>query len=267
MYRPLLAFCACLGASAVAWAVEPPGSAPRHEPTTPAEKYRALDREELAEDNSLDRKVPRGKLRDERERLRKEYAGRMLDLAERYPDDPAAIDALGWVFGHLDSGEELDRALNSLARYAARELGPEMVDALSGSVWRLGLVPGQEPFLREVFEKNRHRKVRASAGHRLAYLLKLYAENGDSRNPDPAVAASRAAEAERLYEKVIGDYGDVRYGRGTLAQRAGPELFELRDLAIGKTAPEIEGEDLDGAKFKLSDYRGKVVMLDFWGDW
>jgi thiol-disulfide isomerase/thioredoxin len=32
-------------------------------------------------------------------------------------------------------------------------------------------------------------------------------------------------------------------------------------------APEIEGEDLEGRKFKLSDYRGKVVVLDFWADW
>jgi cytochrome oxidase Cu insertion factor (SCO1/SenC/PrrC family) len=38
-------------------------------------------------------------------------------------------------------------------------------------------------------------------------------------------------------------------------------------LNVGQTAPEIEGEDLDGKKFKLSDYRGKVVVLDFWGNW
>jgi hypothetical protein len=30
------------------------------------------------------------------------------------------------------------------------------------------------------------------------------------------------------------------------------------------TAPEIVGTDQDGKEFKLSDYRGKVVMLDFW---
>lgn len=37
--------------------------------------------------------------------------------------------------------------------------------------------------------------------------------------------------------------------------------------AVGAMAPDIVGVDLDGAEFKLSDYRGKVVMLDFWGDW
>ena len=36
---------------------------------------------------------------------------------------------------------------------------------------------------------------------------------------------------------------------------------------IGDLAPEIVGEDVDGTEFKLSDYRGKVVVLDFWGDW
>ncbi len=36
---------------------------------------------------------------------------------------------------------------------------------------------------------------------------------------------------------------------------------------IGKPAPEIVGRDLSGKSFKLSDYRGKVVVLDFWGNW
>src|SRR6266568_1521532 len=36
---------------------------------------------------------------------------------------------------------------------------------------------------------------------------------------------------------------------------------------LGRDAPEIDGEDLGGARFKLSDFRGKVVVLDFWGFW
>jgi len=38
-------------------------------------------------------------------------------------------------------------------------------------------------------------------------------------------------------------------------------------IQVGNKALEIEGEDIQGNKFKLSDYRGKVVMLDFWGNW
>ena len=55
--------------------------------------------------------------------------------------------------------------------------------------------------------------------------------------------------------------------RGTVGSRAKGELFEVRFLSVGKTAPEVEGEDQDGVKFKLSDYRGKVVLIDFWGNW
>jgi cytochrome oxidase Cu insertion factor (SCO1/SenC/PrrC family) len=36
---------------------------------------------------------------------------------------------------------------------------------------------------------------------------------------------------------------------------------------VGKTAPEITGKDLDGKPMKLSEFRGKVVVLDFWGHW
>jgi hypothetical protein len=33
---------------------------------------------------------------------------------------------------------------------------------------------------------------------------------------------------------------------------------------VGKQAPEITGPDAAGEVFALSDYRGKVVLLDFW---
>jgi hypothetical protein len=36
---------------------------------------------------------------------------------------------------------------------------------------------------------------------------------------------------------------------------------------VGAIAPDIEGRDIDGKLFKLSDYHGKVIMLDFWGHW
>ncbi|MBK7642869.1 MAG: redoxin domain-containing protein [Planctomycetes bacterium] len=39
------------------------------------------------------------------------------------------------------------------------------------------------------------------------------------------------------------------------------------NLAVGKSVPDIEGKDVEGVAFKLSDYKGKVVLLDFWGFW
>jgi thiol-disulfide isomerase/thioredoxin len=38
-------------------------------------------------------------------------------------------------------------------------------------------------------------------------------------------------------------------------------------MSAGKLAPEISGTDVDGKTIKLSDYKGKVVLLDFWGTW
>jgi peroxiredoxin len=41
--------------------------------------------------------------------------------------------------------------------------------------------------------------------------------------------------------------------------------YEITKLGLGMVAPEFEIKDQEGATFKLSDYRGQVVVLDFWG--
>jgi peroxiredoxin/uncharacterized membrane protein len=51
------------------------------------------------------------------------------------------------------------------------------------------------------------------------------------------------------------------------ATLAGKIRHMVDTLTIGKVAPNIVGHDLDGAEFKLSDYRGKVVVLMFSGEW
>jgi peroxiredoxin len=51
---------------------------------------------------------------------------------------------------------------------------------------------------------------------------------------------------------------------GTVGESARAELFAIRHLAVGKEAADIEGSDQDGVRFRLSDYRGKVVLLYFW---
>ncbi|MEM7233394.1 MAG: hypothetical protein AAF517_14545 [Planctomycetota bacterium] len=59
----------------------------------------------------------------------------------------------------------------------------------------------------------------------------------------------------------------IEHGDERTKARASGLRFEMTKLQVGMVAPDIEGKDLDGVAFKLSDYRGKVILLDFWGHW
>ena len=41
----------------------------------------------------------------------------------------------------------------------------------------------------------------------------------------------------------------------------------VEGIEVGNTAPDFDGNTTDGGQIKLSDYRGQVVVLDFWGSW
>ncbi len=72
-------------------------------------------------------------------------------------------------------------------------------------------------------------------------------------------------------------YGEVRGESLTkgladlLDEAAAPEATTTEAPAdgnwVGKDAPELAGTDIDGNAFKLSDLRGKVVLIDFWATW
>ena len=51
----------------------------------------------------------------------------------------------------------------------------------------------------------------------------------------------------------------------------GKEMQGAIDIAlrteVGATAPNFEKVDKEGNTIRLSDYRGKYVLLDFWGSW
>ena len=66
----------------------------------------------------------------------------------------------------------------------------------------------------------------------------------------------------------VGGYLLLRSKGGAVAKRV-PDVVPPEGIGIniGQLVPEIEAEDIDGVKFKLSDYRGKVVVLDFWATW
>jgi hypothetical protein len=75
------------------------------------------------------------------------------------------------------------------------------------------------------------------------------------------------AKLDQVYQRMLDSFSQVPAADGTMGEVAEKALFRIRHLSIGRVAPEIEGEDIFGRRFKLSDYRGKVVMLSFWGHW
>src|SRR5207248_10485836 len=102
--------------------------------------------------------------------------------------------------------------------------------------------------------KNPDKAARGQAALGIAWEAKRKFAAAEYRNqPD---ADKLADEAEKAFEVVLKDYADsprlIRDNSGTLGEVAKQELFELRNLRVGKVAPDIDGEDLDGAKFKLS---------------
>ncbi len=209
-----------------------------------------------------------------------EYGKRFLELARAYPDTKASFNATLFVVGQTKGDLKREAMEYLLDRYSDRVKLSKIAESLKQEVpssdverWfdlmiekaKPGPVQasvmlnysqylGQLPLFRKTIAINPQVAERLPS-EQLAYIN---SERTDAQNQKTAA----------ILESVIQQYGDLKYqGRETFGEKAGSELFELTQLQVGMTVPEIEGEDLDGIPFKLSDYRGKVVMLDFWGHW
>ena len=233
--------------------------------------------------------VKRRSLADEQLRLGADYAKKFLAVADLVPGQSLALEPLYAAAIAEDRGPEVEIALERLRRDCA-------ADPKIGELCRqLGYLPSAkvEPLFREILAKNADRTAKGHACLALARLLAFRAELPRYRAQDPEMAkglerhydkslldeldrrdvTAMVAEAETLYLRVLSEFADVRRvpSNPKVHRTIGPEaetwLAARRELAIGKLAPEIVGTDSDGKPLKLSDYRGKVVVLVFWASW
>ncbi|HEV3166368.1 MAG TPA: hypothetical protein VGZ22_20255, partial [Isosphaeraceae bacterium] len=231
---------------------------------SPSDQYRALSKEFDDAMLAFEKAYRDAKTDDQRRQVFSDkypepqtYAKRFLALAEAQPKDPAALDALLWVALHVPYGPLGDKAM---ARLAEGHADSPKIATVVQQMASMG-VPAAEPLFRAGLKSNPSDSVKAWSTFGLAMTLKQKNEDG---GPD---ADKNAKEAESLFQKVIDNYAAITAPTGKLADLAKQNLHELQHLRIGLPAPDIKGEDIGGKTMKLSDFKGKVVMIDFWGHW
>jgi thiol-disulfide isomerase/thioredoxin len=68
-------------------------------------------------------------------------------------------------------------------------------------------------------------------------------------------------------QRAVGFIEGLMAGRPEGAEDLDKYLFMTQNLMIGDVAPNIVGADFEGVEFELADFRGKVTVLYFTGDW
>jgi hypothetical protein len=178
-----------------------------------------------------------------------------LARAEKDETDPQAADLVTWVATNSPLSAAGRKATERMLEKYPDHPGVDQVIGLMGRMGRDG-----EGKLKALLEKDSKPKVKAAASLALAGIV---ADKIDDLADKPEEADKVAAEAEKYFTTAIDLYKDSPERK----KAAETGLNAVRHLRVGKEALDIKGPDLDGKDFKLSDYRGKVVLLDFWGNW
>lgn len=201
----------------------------------------------------------------------REFLPKFKAWAEDHAGKPEAVPALVWILrngqGAGESGKKsaVSWALDRLAKDHAGD--PGLKDAL-GSMMYLGWEVGDDrmiDFYESVLERNRDDDVLAGTNFNLAFTLYNRSQKEGGPREGGAGKAQQGKDRKRaiaLFRKVATEFKESKS-----AERAQGYIYEIENLQIGMKAPEIVGKDVKGREIKLSDFRGRVVVVDFWGFW
>src|SRR5262245_54425470 len=160
--RQLCWLAALLVAPAFARADDPKDKQQEDKPATPAEQYQSLVKEYATAEQEFFKQYQEAKSDEERGKLFekypvKEFIGRFLEFAEKYPKDSTAIDALTWVVQRAQATEPStakawETAVDTLIR---DHIESEKIGGAMQSMVYSYSAKG-EKFLRTAIERNPH---------------------------------------------------------------------------------------------------------------
>jgi thiol-disulfide isomerase/thioredoxin/cation transport regulator ChaC len=191
-------------------------------------------------------------------------AQKVLDLIGADAQTPDSFDMLQFVAqitGRFGGGKEFDKAAELIAEH---HLNNPKVKDLIPMLARGGL--GSLKLLQAAAEKSTDQQVKGLA----LFFLGLQAAESLEDEEDEKRIDAIIAKASDYFQKAIKEAGDVKLGGTTVGKEATAQLEGIKDiknLAVGKPAPDVENMTLEGKKVKLSDYKGNVVLLDIWATW
>ena len=94
--------------------------------------------------------------------------------------------------------------------------------------------------------------------------------NGDGQLDMTTPKSSESYTVMDKYVNLAGvsyEFTVDRQGRSLTLKPLAEKLPDRASLEMGSATPEFSFTDINGKPHRLSDYRGKVVLLDFWGVW
>jgi thiol-disulfide isomerase/thioredoxin len=188
---------------------------------------------------------------------RLEYYQKFLDLAAANRGNRVGLQSL--IFAVRVSGAQDGKAEQRMIKAMIPLVNHHGGDlALKG--FAIELINDQrkpvQEFLRRLAESSPSPEVKAFAAFGLVANL----------NQLPQLTAEQSTLLESHLALLAEDFADFEYGAASFKELALPQLEYVRNFSIGRKPPDIVGKDIDGNELKLSNYLGKVVVLDFFGD-
>lgn len=171
---------------------------------------------------------------------------KVFELAKKTPKSAAAVRGISWGYSGLVKEDKI-AARELLFKYHMDNEG--ILKVVEMAAVRRELDFSQ---LSGLIKTSKNEKVQQ--GVTLVSAMFLDAE-GD-----------KVKESLALYKKLL-EWPKIAETNPGIYRVAESNVFLRENLTVGSVAPNIIGTDQDDKEFQLADYRGKVVLIDFWGMW